>query len=88
MPGGFGTLEELFEVITLGTLNYQDKPVGLLNCMGFYDSLLGFLDSATQAGFIRQPQRDHLSVSTDPGHLVDQLLTAEFAAIDTWIESP
>ena len=88
LPGGFGTLEELFEVITLGTLNYQDKPVGILNGRGFFNQLLDFLDSATAKGFIRQPQRDHLLVSDDPNQLIEDLLGAELADVNSWIEKP
>jgi uncharacterized protein (TIGR00730 family) len=56
LPGGFGTLEEIFEVATLTILGYHDKPVGLLNANGYYDGLLKFIRHASQTGFIRPSQ--------------------------------
>jgi uncharacterized protein (TIGR00730 family) len=61
LPGGFGTFEELFEVITWTQLDLQRKPVGLLNVAGFYDGLLSFLDEATQARLVRDEHRAILS---------------------------
>ncbi len=52
LPGGIGTFEELFEVWTWRQLGYHDKPIGLLNAGGYYDSLLAFLGSSVQAGFM------------------------------------
>ena len=52
MPGGFGTMEEMFEVLTLTQLNYHDKPVGLLNVQGYYDPLLTWIEQSHQRGFI------------------------------------
>ncbi|KAK6942544.1 LOG family [Dillenia turbinata] len=57
LPGGYGTLEELLEVLSWAQLNIHNKPVGLLNVDGFYNSLLSFLDKATDEGFISQKSR-------------------------------
>ncbi|KAI3745736.1 hypothetical protein L6452_08142 [Arctium lappa] len=62
LPGGYGTLEELLEVITWAQLGIHDKPVGLLNVDGYYDSLLMFIDKAVDDGFIKPVQR-HIVVS-------------------------
>ncbi|KNA06768.1 hypothetical protein SOVF_177960 [Spinacia oleracea] len=62
LPGGYGTLEELLEVIAWAQLGIHDKPVGLLNVAGYYDSLLTFIDQAVEDGFIRPSQR-HIFVS-------------------------
>ncbi|XP_024991251.1 cytokinin riboside 5'-monophosphate phosphoribohydrolase LOG1-like [Cynara cardunculus var. scolymus] len=62
LPGGYGTLEELLEVITWAQLGIHDKPVGLLNVDGFYNSLLTFIDKAVDDGFIKAVQR-HIVVS-------------------------
>ncbi|XP_027185864.1 cytokinin riboside 5'-monophosphate phosphoribohydrolase LOG5 [Coffea eugenioides] len=62
LPGGYGTLEELLEVITWAQLGIHDKPVGLLNVDGYYDFLLTFIDKAVDDGFIKPSQR-HIFVS-------------------------
>lgn len=73
LPGGIGTLEELFEVWTWLQLGYHDKPVGLLNVDGYFDALLRFLDHSAAEGFISEPQRAMLQVDTDPHRLLDRL---------------
>ncbi|XP_047325877.1 cytokinin riboside 5'-monophosphate phosphoribohydrolase LOG1-like [Impatiens glandulifera] len=62
LPGGYGTLEELLEVITWAQLGIHDKPVGLLNVDGYYNSLLSFIDNAVDEGFIT-PSARHIIVS-------------------------
>ncbi|XP_073306702.1 probable cytokinin riboside 5'-monophosphate phosphoribohydrolase LOGL10 [Primulina huaijiensis] len=62
LPGGYGTLEELLEVITWAQLGIHDKPVGLLNVDGYYNSLLSFIDKAVDEGFIT-PSARHIIVS-------------------------
>ncbi|KAG1359401.1 putative Cytokinin riboside 5'-monophosphate phosphoribohydrolase LOG1 [Cocos nucifera] len=62
LPGGYGTLEELLEVITWAQLGIHDKPVGLLNVDGYYNSLLSFIDKAVDEGFIA-PSARHIIVS-------------------------
>ncbi|KOM50667.1 hypothetical protein LR48_Vigan08g149400 [Vigna angularis] len=63
LPGGYGTLEELLEVITWAQLGIHDKPVGLLNVDGYYNSLLSFIDKAVEEGFI-SPKARHIIVSS------------------------
>ncbi|KAA0047258.1 cytokinin riboside 5'-monophosphate phosphoribohydrolase LOG3 [Cucumis melo var. makuwa] len=58
LPGGYGTLEELLEVITWAQLGIHDKPVGLLNVDGYYNSLLSFIDKAVEEGFISPSARE------------------------------
>ncbi|XP_071720130.1 cytokinin riboside 5'-monophosphate phosphoribohydrolase LOG3-like isoform X2 [Rutidosis leptorrhynchoides] len=62
LPGGYGTLEELLEVITWAQLGIHEKPVGLLNVDGFYNSLLSFIDKAVEEGFV-SPSARHIIVS-------------------------
>ncbi|CDY44352.1 BnaC02g03250D [Brassica napus] len=62
LPGGYGTLEELLEVITWAQLGIHDKPVGLLNVDGYYNALLSFIDKAVEEGFIL-PAARHIIVS-------------------------
>ncbi|MBB4210323.1 hypothetical protein EV659_101391 [Rhodothalassium salexigens DSM 2132] len=73
LPGGLGTLEELFEVWTWAQLGVHRKPVGLLNAGGFYDPLLAFLDHATVEGFIERDHRDLVTVADAPASLLDAM---------------
>jgi len=70
LPGGIGTFEELFEVWTWRQLGYHDKPVGLLNVGGYYDTLLDFLGITERQGFVQPAQRQLLQVDTDPAGLL------------------
>ena len=72
LAGGYGTLEELFEMVAWSQLGIHAKPVGLLNTAGYYDHLLKFLDSSVQAGFLHAPHRDLIKVADDPVELLDQ----------------
>ncbi|KAL9358583.1 hypothetical protein Peur_046706 [Populus x canadensis] len=67
LPGGYGTLEELLEVITWAQLGIHDKPVGLLNVDGYYNSLLSFIDKAVDEGFVT-PAARHIIVSAHTAH--------------------
>jgi len=71
MPGGIGTLEELFETWTAGYLGMHDKPVVLLDPDGHYDGLRGWLDSLVGAGYVAQAALDRLVVVTDIGAALD-----------------
>jgi uncharacterized protein (TIGR00730 family) len=73
LPGGIGTLEELFEVWTWRHLGYHDQPIGLLNVEGFYDPLLGFMRHTREAGFIDELQQAMLTISANPEELLDRL---------------
>jgi uncharacterized protein (TIGR00730 family) len=74
LPGGIGTLEELFEVWTWRQLGYHDKPIGLLNVAGFYDHLLRFMDHTVAQGFLDEAQRRMPLVDTDPAVLLRRVL--------------
>ncbi|KAL6514304.1 Cytokinin riboside 5'-monophosphate phosphoribohydrolase log7 [Orobanche hederae] len=73
LPGGYGTLEELLEVITWAQLGIHRKPVGLLNVEGYYDCLLSFLDKAVDEGFISQTARTIIVSAPTPKQLVREL---------------
>ncbi|WBL42472.1 TIGR00730 family Rossman fold protein [Algoriphagus halophytocola] len=73
MPGGIGTLEELFEIMTLNQLHYIQKPLGLYNIDGYYDKLIAFLNHAMEQGFMYPEQEELLIVSDDPSDLLDQM---------------
>lgn len=76
MPGGIGTLEEFFEVWTWRQLGYHDKPVGLLNHEGYYDSLLAFLASAEKQGFMSDWQMDLIRTGPQARALLQMLVQA------------
>lgn len=73
MPGGIGTLEELYEVWTWRQLGYHGHPIGLLNVEGYYDELLRFMDRTVSEGFLSASQRANLVVGTDPVALLLEL---------------
>ncbi len=85
MPGGIGTLEELFEIWTWQQLGMHDKPCGLLNVGGYYNELIGFLDHATAQGFVSVPRRQSLLVERSPAELLDRFTRYEPAAVERWI---
>uniref|UniRef100_A0ACD5V4G8 Uncharacterized protein n=2 Tax=Avena sativa TaxID=4498 RepID=A0ACD5V4G8_AVESA len=73
LPGGYGTLEELLEVITWAQLGIHDKPVGLLNVDGYYNALLSFIDTAVEEGFIKPTARHIIVLAPTPSELLDKL---------------
>ena len=70
LPGGFGTMEEMFEVLAWQTLDLHDKPIVLLNTAGFYDALLAWLDDAVEAGMLRPESRMILQEARSVGELL------------------
>jgi uncharacterized protein (TIGR00730 family) len=76
MPGGLGTLEELFEMLTWSQLGIHAKPVGVLNVDGFYDQLVGFLGHVKEEGFIRPQHAGLMMVEADPDALLKRLVGA------------
>lgn len=76
LPGGIGTLEEIYEVWSWQQLGYHDKPVALLNVEGYYDSLLEFMRVSHERGFVSAPQYHALLVDDDPARLLTRLAEA------------
>jgi len=76
LPGGIGTLEELYEVWTWRQLGYHDNPIGLLNTAGYYDGLLQFMRATVDEGFLSAEQHAVLRVASDPVQLLDELAAA------------
>jgi uncharacterized protein (TIGR00730 family) len=76
LPGGIGTLEELYEVWSWQQLGYHDKPVALLNVEGYYDALLEFHRAMHARGFVSDAQFNALLVDTDPARLLDRVRSA------------
>jgi len=73
LPGGFGTMEELFEVITWQQLGYHKKPIGVLNVNGYFDSLLKFLDEARESGFVSGEARNIVLSDDDAERLIEKM---------------
>lgn len=73
LPGGYGTLEELFEVLTWAQIGLHSKPIGLLNPRGYYDALLAFLRQARQEGFLYAEHERLFVVAEEPGSLLDAM---------------
>jgi uncharacterized protein (TIGR00730 family) len=85
MPGGLGTMEELFEIWTWGQLGLHRKPYGLLNVRSFFDPMLTFLDHAVSEGFIGIANRQMLAVDANGERLLELMEAAEPAPVRTWI---
>jgi uncharacterized protein (TIGR00730 family) len=86
LPGGLGTMEELFEVWTWGQLGLHAKPYGLLNVGGFFGSLLAFLDRLVEQRFVRPEHRAMLFVASDPNELIANMSVHHPASAPKWID--
>ncbi len=82
LPGGYGTFEEMFEMVTWRQLQLHAKPVGLINVDGYFDHLLAFLQHASEQEFIRPQHRGLLSVGASTSSLLEQM-TRQAAAVDS-----
>lgn len=86
LPGGFGTLDELFETLTWLQLGFHGKPVGLLNVAGFFDQLLNFLDHMVAAGFLKAEHRASLLMEKDPEALLISMQNFQPHTCGKWIK--
>ena len=86
LPGGYGTLDELFEALTWLQLGYHRKPVGLLNVSGFFDHLVNFIDHSRDERFLRALHRDSLCVDADLRQLIKKLQAAEAPDTAKWLD--
>lgn len=73
LPGGFGTLDELFEALTLGQLKIEQKPIGLLNINGFFDAILLQLDKMVAEGYLREDSKDLMLVASSVNELMEKM---------------
>lgn len=87
LPGGYGTLEELFEMLTWAQLGLHKKPIGLLNINGFYNSLIELLSKMVGEGFLKSANVDMLLVSEDINELLEKIINYNPAdkAVEKWI---
>ncbi len=85
LPGGMGTLEELFETLTWGQLGYHRKPCGVLNVSGYWDGMLAALDRAVGERFLAPEHRRMLLVSEEPAALLELLRSYEPPRVEKWL---
>jgi uncharacterized protein (TIGR00730 family) len=85
LPGGIGTLEEIFEAWTWAQLGMHGKPCGLLDVGGFFEPLVGFLDNVVSTGLLRPRTRDMLVVATSPEELLAKFSAYEAPAVAKWV---
>ncbi|HEY5138135.1 MAG TPA: TIGR00730 family Rossman fold protein [Methylococcales bacterium] len=85
LPGGIGTLEELFEIWTWAQLGFHTKPCGLLNVEGYYDALIGFLDHVLAEQFVKKDHHAMLIVETNPDALLDHYVNYQPPAVKHWV---
>ncbi len=86
LPGGFGTLEELFEIITWSQLGLHQKPIGLLNIGGFYDDLLGLLENMVRRGFLKMENYELLLVDDHIDGLLAKMKAFKPVAVPKWLK--
>jgi len=85
LPGGFGTLEELFEMLTWAQLGLHKKPIGILNVNGFYDELIIFLNKMVDNGLLKEANRKMILVSEDIDDLLVKMKTYKAPDVGKWI---
>jgi uncharacterized protein (TIGR00730 family) len=78
LPGGFGTLDELFEILTWNTLKIHDKKIILLNTAGFYDSMIAHINQMEQSGFLYERWTDRIEVCDSPKAIFDSLGVSKY----------
>lgn len=85
LPGGFGTLEEFFEMVTWAQLGLHSKPIGILNINGFYDSLIEMIQTMVDKGFLKKVNQQMLLVSSDIDDLFDKMENFVAPTVGKWI---
>jgi hypothetical protein len=84
LPGGFGTAEELCEIITWGQLGFHRKPIGLLNVDGYFDSLLAFFDRAVHERFVHAAHRELVIDSSSPEEILEAFSDSRIPVLSKW----
>lgn len=84
LPGGYGSMDELFEALTLAQLRQYEKPIGLLNVRGYYDPLIQMLDTMVENGFLKEQNRRLCIAADNVSELIEQMERYEHRALDKW----
>lgn len=87
LPGGFGTLDELFETLTWLQLSFHDKPVGILNISGFFDGLIEFINQMSRDGFLKREHAECVLVEQDAEKLLTRMEDFSPPDLGKWIEA-
>ena len=85
LPGGIGTMEEFFEVLTWGQLGLHKKPIAILNTLGYYDGLIELLSTMVEKGFLKSTHRDMIIVANDITTLLDKMANYQAPPTEQWI---
>lgn len=88
LPGGYGTFEEFFEVLSATQLRIHDKPCGVLDVAGFFAPLRTLLDDTVKAGFVQPAHRDMVLFDEDPASLLDRLAAWTPVTVSKWLDRP
>ena len=86
MPGGFGSMDELFEAIVMSQLRVYDKPVALYNVNGYYDKLIDWMRHAASEGFVRTEHINNLIISDNPQEILDRIETFQPVEVHKWVD--
>lgn len=86
MPGGIGTFEEFFEILTWAQLGFHEKPCAVLNIAGYYDGLLALCDNAVNEGFLRPAHRQLILEDSDPEILLEKMQNLKPVPVEKWID--
>ncbi|HSG68027.1 MAG TPA: TIGR00730 family Rossman fold protein, partial [Bacteroidales bacterium] len=86
MPGGFGTMDELFEMLSWNQLGLIHKPVGIYNVDHFYDPLITWLDHAVKMKFVRSEHRANIIISDDPHELIEKMDGYRGMVAEKWVD--
>jgi len=85
LPGGWGTIEEIFEMLTWAQLGFHEKPCGLLNVASYYDPLFAFLESAIEQQFVKEEFRPMMMMDDSPGALLERFSAYRAPKVKKWI---
>jgi hypothetical protein len=85
LPGGWGTIEEIFEMLTWAQLGFHEKPCGLLNIASYYDPLFAFLDQAVRQQFVKEEHRPMIMMEEDAITLLDRFSSYQAPRVKKWL---
>lgn len=87
LPGGIGTIEEVFEILAWAQLGYHEKPCGILNVCGYFDNILGFLEHSVSERFLKKTHREMIMFDANPDGLLEQFESYRAPIEPKWIST-